>query len=90
MVGKHDGDTLEAICGRSDAKRLLQPPRGRLATSGCGPRLLLGLGAVGLMACLSGGSAHAQITSTATTGVSANWTALSWDNGIPGGQAGDV
>lgn len=34
--------------------------------------------------------AQTPITSTATTGVSANWTALSWDNGIPGGQAGDV
>jgi MYXO-CTERM domain-containing protein len=43
-----------------------------------------------VIAWCGGEPADAQITSTATTGVSANWTALSWDNGVPGGQAGDV
>ena len=36
------------------------------------------------------GFAAAQITSTATTAVSVNWTAMAWDNGVPGNQAGDV
>lgn len=55
-----------------------------------GPRLLACLGWLGLVTCLGGGSAVAQITSTATTGVNANWSALAWDNGMPGNQAGDV
>ena len=50
----------------------------------------IALASAGLIAWLVGEPAAAQITSTATTGVSANWTALTWDNGIPGGQAGDV
>ena len=57
---------------------------------GSTPRLLVVLGSLGLTTCLAGGSAVAQITSTATTAVSANWTALTWDNGIPGSRAGDV
>lgn len=93
MAGEQGGGGLLLSSWRHGNVR--QPPRrrtGRTPRAGLGPRVIFWLHALSLATCLPAGSAVAQtqITSTATTGVNATWTALSWDNGIPGSQAGDV
>jgi len=76
--------------GTSSRRSWMRVGRRAWARPGQRPSVLPGM--LSLWALLTLGSAFAQtpITSTATTGVSANWTALSWDNGIPGSLAGDV